>query len=58
MFFVGGQQIYREALEIADRIYLTLVHARCRGDAHFPEIPAAEVADLLEQEHHQADRTQ
>ncbi len=54
-FFVGGQQIYREAMKIARRIYLTLVQTDVTGDAHFPEIPAAKWK-LLEQEHHQADQ--
>lgn len=33
----GGQRIYEETLERADRIYLTLVHAEVPGDTFFPE---------------------
>lgn len=33
----GGQRIYEETLERADRIYLTLVHAEVPGDVFFPE---------------------
>jgi len=33
----GGQRIYEETLPIADRILLTLVHARIEGDTYFPE---------------------
>jgi dihydrofolate reductase len=36
-FVAGGEQVYREALASADRIYLTLVHATVAGDAFFPE---------------------
>lgn len=33
----GGQRIYEETLPLADRIYLTLVHADVPGDTFFPE---------------------
>jgi dihydrofolate reductase len=33
----GGQRIYEETLEQADRIYLTLVHKEIPGDTFFPE---------------------
>lgn len=32
---VGGAEIYRQALPRASRIYLTEIHARPEGDAHF-----------------------
>jgi dihydrofolate reductase len=37
VFVIGGGEIYREALEKADRIYLTRVHTTIQGDAFFPE---------------------
>lgn len=38
IFIIGGGQIYAQALEnnLADRIYLTLVHADYKGDTSFP----------------------
>ena len=33
----GGQRIYEETLERADRIILTLVHAEVLGDTYFPD---------------------
>lgn len=33
----GGQRIYEETLPLADRLYLTLVHAEVPGDTYFPE---------------------
>jgi dihydrofolate reductase len=39
LFICGGQQIFREALPLCQRIYLTLVHASFPGDVYFPEIP-------------------
>lgn len=37
VFVIGGEQIYNEALPLADRIYLTLIHEEIDGDAFFPE---------------------
>lgn len=36
-FFIGGADLYRQALELADRIYLTEVKTEVAGDAWFPE---------------------
>ena len=33
---IGGEQIYRLALPVADRLYLTEVQAEVEGDAFFP----------------------
>jgi dihydrofolate reductase len=43
----GGGEIYREALPVADRLYITHVEAAPEGDTRFPEIDplAWEVVD-------------
>ena len=38
-FVVGGGQIYRWAMPLADRIYLTRVGIEVEGDVTFPELP-------------------
>ena len=38
VFIIGGAQIYAQALECADRLYLTLVERDYEGDTSFPEI--------------------
>jgi dihydrofolate reductase len=38
-FICGGGEIFAEALPLADRIYLTLVHKDSEGDTYFPEVP-------------------
>jgi dihydrofolate reductase len=38
VYICGGGMIYREAMEYADSIELTLIHAEYEGDAFFPEI--------------------
>jgi dihydrofolate reductase len=40
VFICGGEELYRMALPLADRIYLTIVHRFCAGDVFFPLIPA------------------
>lgn len=35
---IGGAQIYQQALDKADRLYLTKVYQSFEGDAFFPEI--------------------
>jgi len=37
-FIIGGGEIYRQAMEIADKIYMTRVYASLEGDTFFPEI--------------------
>ena len=33
---IGGSQVYALFLPVADRVYLTRVHADVKGDAYFP----------------------
>jgi len=35
---IGGSQIYAEALPLANRLYMTEVHAEVEGDTFFPEV--------------------
>ncbi len=37
-FIVGGEEIYRQALPLADRVYLTRIDHAFEGDRHFPEL--------------------
>lgn len=37
-FIIGGGEIFKEAMPIADKIYITRVDADLQGDAFFPEI--------------------
>ena len=34
---IGGAELYRQALPLADTLYLTLVHGEFTGDTRFPE---------------------
>lgn len=37
IFVIGGAELYRQAIKLADRIYLTEIDADIPGDAHFTE---------------------
>lgn len=38
IFILGGGEIYKQSINLCDKIYLTLVHANLLGDTYFPEI--------------------
>lgn len=38
VFVIGGGDIYRQAMGVADRLYITHIGAPFDGDTHFPEI--------------------
>jgi dihydrofolate reductase len=38
IFIIGGGEIYKQSMEIADIIYMTRVHAQIEGDTYFPLI--------------------
>jgi len=37
IFIAGGEQIYTQAMEFANKLYLTIVEGNFEGDIHFPE---------------------
>ena len=53
VFVIGGEEIYRQALSLVERIYLTEVEADIAGDATFPELNR-EAWDIVEQSQHPA----
>ncbi|HAW53337.1 MAG TPA: diacylglycerol kinase [Flavobacteriales bacterium] len=38
LFIIGGGEIYRQSLNLADNVYLTRVHGIFEGDTYFPEL--------------------
>lgn len=37
VFVIGGGQIFGQAMSVADRLYLTIVHTEIEGEAFFPD---------------------
>ena len=38
VFIIGGAEIYRQSLHLADKLYITEIHHSFEGDASFPKI--------------------
>ena len=54
VFIIGGGEIYKQSIEIADKIELTRVHTEAEADTFFPEINFKNWK-LLEEEYHPKD---
>jgi dihydrofolate reductase len=53
-FIIGGAEIYRQAMDITDRLYLTEIHATIEGDTFFPHFDKTWWREV-KREHHAAD---
>ncbi|RZA00851.1 MAG: dihydrofolate reductase [Sphingobacteriaceae bacterium] len=51
VFIVGGAEIYKQAMPLTDRIYLTIVHQEFEGDTYFPEIKEGIWKETARQDH-------
>lgn len=56
IFVIGGAEIYRLALPLADRLYLTEIAANVEGDTYFPAMNAMEWREISREHHPQDDR--
>jgi dihydrofolate reductase len=51
VFVIGGAEIYRQVLPLAQRVHLTEVHAHIDGDAHFPLLDPAHWREVAREAH-------
>ncbi len=51
IFFVGGAELYSQALAVADRLYLTEIQKDYEGDAHFPEFDYNQWHEVKREKH-------
>ena len=51
VFILGGAEIYRQAMHLCDRIYLTIVHKDFDGDSFFPVIDKEEWKEVSREDH-------
>lgn len=58
MVIIGGAEIYRQALDTLDMIYLTRVHAVIEGDTYFPELNPADWTELSREFHEKSEKDQ
>ncbi len=54
LLVLGGGHVYNQAIDRADRMILTIIHAQVEGDTFFPEIDRRRWV-VAEERHHPAD---
>lgn len=57
-FIIGGAEIYSQTLDLADRIYLTKVHATVEADTFFPNFNASDWREARTESHPADDKNQ
>ena len=51
VFVIGGESVFKEALERADRLHVTLIHAQVPGDTFFPIEKLNRWTQVLDERH-------
>ena len=51
VFIIGGGEIYKQSIDIADKVELTRVHTTVDADTFFPEINPEKWEVIFEEEH-------
>jgi len=50
-FLIGGAELYAEGFELADKLYLTEIHAEYEGDAFLPEFDRQQWREVARDPH-------
>lgn len=51
VFVIGGNELYKTALPLADKLYLTRIHQDFSGDAYFPDFETAQWQEVENTSH-------
>jgi dihydrofolate reductase len=51
VFIIGGGEIYKQSIDVADKIELTRVHTEVEADTFFPEIDPKKWKVVFEEQH-------
>ena len=51
IFVIGGAELYRQAINLADRIYMTEIDTDISGDAHFTEFDSQSWQEARRESH-------
>ena len=51
VFFIGGAELYAQAIPLADRLYLTEVDIEAEGDAWFPDFDRSAFREISRESH-------
>lgn len=58
VMLIGGANLYRQTLDRADVMYLTLINHEFSGDAWFPEIDFSQWAQVMREDHDSDEKNQ
>ncbi len=50
-FLIGGAELYAEGFDLADKLYLTEIHAEYEGDAFMPEFDIEQWQEISRESH-------
>jgi dihydrofolate reductase len=56
VFIIGGGEIYKQALPLTSKIYLTKVDANCAADTFFPALNYSSWQTIFEENHQKDDK--
>lgn len=56
VFIIGGAEIFKQTLPLAQKILLTRVHAEIPGDTFFPDLLPTEWTCISKEEHHKDEK--
>ena len=51
VFLIGGAELYRDGLKLANKIYITEIDAAFEGDAFFPEFDKTKWQEISRERH-------
>ncbi|MGE3920281.1 MAG: type 3 dihydrofolate reductase [Gammaproteobacteria bacterium] len=54
IMIIGGETLFKQSIELADKIYLTMIHENIEGDTYFPQINY-KIWNEVSRENHSAD---
>ena len=58
VFVIGGAEVYKATIDLADRLYVTEVHAAIDGDAYFPALDASVWHEVSREPHEKDEKNQ
>lgn len=51
VFLIGGAELYKEAMQLANKLYITEIHADFEGDAFFEQIDLTRWQEVAREQH-------
>ena len=56
-FIIGGAELYRQTIELSQRMYITEIQRAFNGDTYFPEYNLEEWYEIMRERHISEDKT-